>query len=86
MLLEMPSIACRNGFGNVNNKKQFLILRIMVTSEGRFQSPAIDFDHNYLSIGGNFNRPSNLYMELLAIKKAHNLFIVNKLRAFFIKI
>ncbi len=31
----------------------------MVISEGRLKSPAIDFDHENSSIGGDFNRPSN---------------------------
>jgi hypothetical protein len=35
-------------------------MSILVTSEGRLKSPAIDFDHECLSIGGDFNRPSNI--------------------------
>ncbi len=30
---------------------------IVVAFEGRLKSPAIDFDHENLSIGGDFNRP-----------------------------
>jgi hypothetical protein len=32
----------------------------MVTSEGRLKSPAINFDHENPSIGGDFNRPSDM--------------------------
>jgi hypothetical protein len=32
----------------------------MVTSEGRLKSPTIDFDHEYISIAGDFNRPSDM--------------------------
>jgi hypothetical protein len=35
-------------------------MNIMVALEGRFQSPAIDFDHETLSIGGDFNRPLDM--------------------------
>jgi hypothetical protein len=35
-------------------------MNIMVTSEGRFQSPSIDFDHENPSIGGDFNRPAGI--------------------------
>jgi hypothetical protein len=35
-------------------------MSIMVASEGRLKSPAIDFDHENLSIGGDFNRPSDI--------------------------
>jgi hypothetical protein len=50
---------------------------LMLTSEGRLKSPAIDFDHKNPSIGGDFNCPSDMktnaqilfcpytYMELL---------------------
>ncbi len=31
----------------------------MVASEGRLKSPAIDFDHEYPSIEGDFNRPAS---------------------------
>jgi hypothetical protein len=33
---------------------------IVVTLEGRLKSPAIDFDHENPSIGGDFNRPFNV--------------------------
>jgi hypothetical protein len=33
---------------------------IMVTLEGRLKSPAIDSDNEFLSIGGDFNRPSDM--------------------------
>jgi hypothetical protein len=32
----------------------------MVISEGRLKSPAIDFVHENPSIGGDFNRPSDI--------------------------
>jgi hypothetical protein len=35
-------------------------MSIMVASEGRFKSPAIDFDHENPSIGGDLNRPSDI--------------------------
>ena len=33
---------------------------IMVASEGRLKSPAIDIDHENPSIGGDFDRPSEI--------------------------
>ncbi len=32
---------------------------IVAASEGRLKSPAIDFDHENPSIGGDFNRPAD---------------------------
>ena len=48
-----------------------LHLDIMVASEGRLKSPAIDIDHENPSIAGDFNRPSeiktNAHMPFLTI-------------------
>jgi hypothetical protein len=35
-------------------------INIIAALEGRLKSPAIDFDHENPSIGGDFNRPSDM--------------------------
>jgi hypothetical protein len=54
-------------------------MNIMVVSEGRLKSPAIDFDHENPSIGGDFNRPSDMktnaqipFLPICGIAVIHN--------------
>ncbi len=53
----------RGGVRRMNSTLQLSAIPYMsnmVASEGRLKSPAIDFDHENPSIGGDFNRPSDI--------------------------